>query len=120
MDFDLLVRVPWTEHGWYSRVWGDRILAFTVSSSAQLVLHVVPGARILESHVLTRFIRVKVISITIFFVVAIVISSGGIGGQKIGFKYWHDRRDSTDHRLIDNDTKLTVPQLAPSQMVSTV
>ncbi|CAF9927360.1 MAG: hypothetical protein HETSPECPRED_006565 [Heterodermia speciosa] len=33
---------------------------------------------------------VKVISITIFFVVAIVISSGGIGGQKIGFKYWHD------------------------------
>lgn len=33
---------------------------------------------------------IKVISITIFFIVAIVISAGGIGPQKIGFKYWND------------------------------
>lgn len=30
------------------------------------------------------------ISITIFFIVAIFISGGVIGPQKIGFKYWHD------------------------------
>lgn len=33
---------------------------------------------------------IKVISITIFFIVAIAISAGGIGGEKIGFKYWKD------------------------------
>ncbi|KAI4121413.1 MAG: hypothetical protein LQ347_006867 [Umbilicaria vellea] len=33
---------------------------------------------------------IKIISISIFFVVAIIISAGGIGGKKIGFKYWHD------------------------------
>ncbi|KAF2795190.1 amino acid permease [Melanomma pulvis-pyrius CBS 109.77] len=33
---------------------------------------------------------IKVISITIFFIIAIAISSGGIGPQKIGFKYWND------------------------------
>ncbi|KAL8999527.1 MAG: hypothetical protein Q9169_001615 [Polycauliona sp. 2 TL-2023] len=33
---------------------------------------------------------IKVISITIFFIVAIFISSGVIGPQKIGFKYWDD------------------------------
>lgn len=33
---------------------------------------------------------IKVISITIFFILAIAISAGGIGPQKIGFKYWND------------------------------
>ncbi|KAF2726816.1 amino acid permease [Polyplosphaeria fusca] len=33
---------------------------------------------------------IKVISISIFFIIAIAISAGGIGPQKIGFKYWHD------------------------------
>jgi amino acid transporter len=33
---------------------------------------------------------IKVISISVFFVLAIAISSGGIGPQKIGFKYWND------------------------------
>ncbi|KAL1640458.1 hypothetical protein SLS58_006956 [Diplodia intermedia] len=33
---------------------------------------------------------IKVISISIFFILAICISSGGIGPQKIGFKYWDD------------------------------
>jgi yeast amino acid transporter len=33
---------------------------------------------------------IKVISITVFFILAIAISSGGIGPQKIGFKYWND------------------------------
>ncbi|KAI5804988.1 amino acid permease [Geopyxis carbonaria] len=33
---------------------------------------------------------VKVISISVFFVVATVISAGGIGPGPIGFKYWHD------------------------------
>jgi amino acid transporter len=32
----------------------------------------------------------RVISISLFFIVAIVISAGGIGPQKIGFKYWHN------------------------------
>ncbi|GME23774.1 Amino acid permease [Neofusicoccum parvum] len=33
---------------------------------------------------------IKVISISIFFILAICISAGGIGPQKIGFKYWDD------------------------------
>ncbi|KAL7269371.1 hypothetical protein RUND412_007975 [Rhizina undulata] len=33
---------------------------------------------------------IKVISISLFFIVAIAISAGGIGPQKIGFKYWKD------------------------------
>ncbi|KKY20308.1 putative amino acid permease [Phaeomoniella chlamydospora] len=33
---------------------------------------------------------IKIISITLFFIIAIVISSGGIGPGAIGFKYWHD------------------------------
>lgn len=33
---------------------------------------------------------IKVVSISIFFILAICITSGGIGPQKIGFKYWHD------------------------------
>ncbi|KAK8223267.1 amino acid permease [Phyllosticta capitalensis] len=33
---------------------------------------------------------IKVISLTVFFILAIAISAGGIGPQKIGFKYWHD------------------------------
>ncbi|KAL9579732.1 MAG: hypothetical protein Q9212_004934 [Teloschistes hypoglaucus] len=33
---------------------------------------------------------IKVIAILIFFIVAIFISAGVIGPQKIGFKYWHD------------------------------
>jgi len=33
---------------------------------------------------------IKVISISVFFILAIAISSGGIGPQKIGFKYWND------------------------------
>lgn len=33
---------------------------------------------------------VKVVSISVFFVVAIAISAEGIGGEKIGFKYWRD------------------------------
>lgn len=32
---------------------------------------------------------IKVVSITIFFILAIIISAGGIG-PKIGFKYWND------------------------------
>lgn len=33
---------------------------------------------------------IKVVSITIFFILAIAISGGGIGPGKIGFKYWHN------------------------------
>jgi amino acid transporter len=36
------------------------------------------------------FYRIKVISLIVFFILAICISSGGIGPQKIGFKYWHE------------------------------
>jgi amino acid transporter len=32
--------------------------------------------------------RVKVIALCVFFLLAVIISSGGIGGEKIGFKYW--------------------------------
>lgn len=39
---------------------------------------------------LTLSCRIKVASLTVFFILAIVISSGGIGPQKIGFKYWSD------------------------------
>lgn len=33
---------------------------------------------------------IKVLSLIVFFILAICISSGGIGPQTIGFKYWHD------------------------------
>ncbi|KAF2114596.1 amino acid permease [Lophiotrema nucula] len=33
---------------------------------------------------------IKVISISIFFILAIAISAGGVGPQKIGFKYWNN------------------------------
>ncbi|PGH20044.1 hypothetical protein AJ80_03694 [Polytolypa hystricis UAMH7299] len=33
---------------------------------------------------------IKVLSLTVFFILGICISSGGIGGEVIGFKYWHD------------------------------
>ncbi|KAL9594834.1 MAG: hypothetical protein Q9219_006798 [cf. Caloplaca sp. 3 TL-2023] len=33
---------------------------------------------------------IKVLAIIIFFIVAIFISAGAIGPQKIGFKYWHN------------------------------
>ncbi|KAL6720545.1 hypothetical protein ACLMJK_002469 [Lecanora helva] len=32
---------------------------------------------------------IKVVAIIVFFIVAIFISAGSIGPQKIGFKYWH-------------------------------
>ncbi|KAF2810352.1 amino acid permease [Mytilinidion resinicola] len=33
---------------------------------------------------------IKVLSLSVFFILAIAISTGGIGPQNIGFKYWHD------------------------------
>lgn len=33
---------------------------------------------------------IKVISLSVFFIIAIVISAGGVGKEKIGFRYWHD------------------------------
>ncbi|KAJ5198609.1 uncharacterized protein N7498_007726 [Penicillium cinerascens] len=33
---------------------------------------------------------IKVLALIVFFILAICISAGGIGPQKIGFKYWHD------------------------------
>lgn len=34
--------------------------------------------------------RIKVLALIVFFILAICISTGGIGGRTIGFKYWHD------------------------------
>ena len=33
---------------------------------------------------------IKVIALSVFFILAIAITSGGLGPQKIGFKYWRD------------------------------
>ncbi|KAL4949323.1 amino acid permease/ SLC12A domain-containing protein [Aspergillus filifer] len=33
---------------------------------------------------------IKVLALIVFFILAICISTGGIGGETIGFKYWHD------------------------------
>lgn len=33
---------------------------------------------------------IKVLALVVFFILAIIISSGGIGPQKIGFQYWHN------------------------------
>ncbi|KAL2868936.1 amino acid permease [Aspergillus lucknowensis] len=33
---------------------------------------------------------IKVLALIVFFILAICISTGGIGDQVIGFKYWHD------------------------------
>jgi amino acid transporter len=34
--------------------------------------------------------RIKILALIVFFILAICISTGGIGPQPIGFKYWHD------------------------------
>ncbi|KAL4932429.1 amino acid permease [Aspergillus undulatus] len=33
---------------------------------------------------------IKVLALIVFFILAICISTGGIGGEAIGFKYWHN------------------------------
>ncbi|OJJ55622.1 hypothetical protein ASPSYDRAFT_92749 [Aspergillus sydowii CBS 593.65] len=33
---------------------------------------------------------IKVLALIVFFILSICISTGGIGGRTIGFKYWHD------------------------------
>lgn len=33
---------------------------------------------------------IKVLALVVFFILAIIISSGGIGPKKIGFQYWHN------------------------------
>lgn len=39
---------------------------------------------------LLNMARIKVLSLCVFFILAICISAGGIGPRTIGFKYWHD------------------------------
>lgn len=34
--------------------------------------------------------RIKILALIVFFILAICISTGGIGPQTIGFKYWRD------------------------------
>jgi amino acid permease len=34
--------------------------------------------------------RIKILALIAFFILAICISTGGVGPQPIGFKYWHD------------------------------
>lgn len=38
---------------------------------------------------LLKIPRIKVVALIVFFILAIIISSGGIGPEPIGFKYWH-------------------------------
>lgn len=33
--------------------------------------------------------RIKVLALIVFFILAICITSGGIGPEPIGFRYWH-------------------------------
>ncbi|GLI81610.1 hypothetical protein PoHVEF18_009995 [Penicillium ochrochloron] len=40
--------------------------------------------------IIVFFVMIKVIALVVFFILAICISSGGIGPEKIGFRYWHD------------------------------
>lgn len=58
---------------------GDGVLAFSVCAS------VIVNVRA----VLTNP-SIKVLSLIVFFILAICISAGAIGPRKIGFAYWHD------------------------------
>jgi hypothetical protein len=33
---------------------------------------------------------IKVLALIVFFILAIIISAGGVGPHKIGFEYWHN------------------------------
>lgn len=35
-------------------------------------------------------LSIKVLALIVFFILAIIISAGGIGPSAIGFKYWHE------------------------------
>lgn len=83
MDTGLLGLLHGAKHGRDLGLWGDRVLAVLVGS-LQTPLPVAMAGLCAT--------RIKVISITIFFIVGIFISAGVIGPQKIGFKYWDDRK----------------------------
>lgn len=82
-DFDVLgadtFPLPTRSFG----VWRSGILAFLNQVSPIVALFFCA-----RNQLTIKLLRV--ISITFFFIIAIAISSGGIGDQKIGFKYWQD------------------------------
>lgn len=80
LDPHLLGNVPRAFKFGNSGIRRDGVLAFPVSdipqsTSLSLSLLIIP--------------RIKVIALIVFFILAIIISSGGIGPGPIGFKYWH-------------------------------
>jgi amino acid permease len=79
LDPYLLVPVPWNVK---SRCPGIRRSRILVGIVRLLIVKKLRSMLI--------FHRIKVISLIVFFILAICISSGGIGPQKIGFKYWHE------------------------------
>ncbi|RDW67277.1 amino acid permease [Aspergillus mulundensis] len=62
VDPDLLVSVPGAGERWGARVWRDGVWLSLI----------------------------KVLALSVFFILAICISTGEIGGETIGFKYWHE------------------------------
>lgn len=78
LDPHILGVVPSSLESGNSRLRRDGVLAFSVS---------VPLSW--EEQLLTIG-SIKVLALIVFFILAICISAGGIGGQTIGFKYWHD------------------------------
>lgn len=78
LDSNLLVLVSWNVKSGCPGIWRSRILVGIVSIRVVDILFC-----------MLNFYRIKVLSLIAFFILAICISTGGVGPQTIGFKYWH-------------------------------
>lgn len=78
LDPHLLVPFPYTFKSGHFSIWRDGVLAFIVSIVSMNLWKILTPSRI------------KVLALIVFFILAICISTGAIGPQTIGFKYWHD------------------------------
>ena len=79
LDHHFLVSVPWDQYAGCFGIWRGRVLAVSVSFPAPC-----------SNFIKLTIPSIKVISICIFFLLAVIISTGGIGPGPIGFKYWND------------------------------
>ena len=80
LDSHLLGDVPYAVQSWDSGIRRNGVLAVSVS------------CRMIGWHRQIGLIAcsIKVLALIVFFILAICISTGGIGPRTIGFTYWHD------------------------------
>jgi amino acid permease len=79
LDPHFLGALPYSVEFGNFGIWRNGILAFSVNLYHSLLF----GPRLTTT-------RIKVLALIVFFILAIIISAGGIGPGPIGFKYYHD------------------------------